>query len=595
MAKNEKTKRKKFSFYWLCGKIGDILFIPILILSLFSSVSMLASRQQNKPTAILGYSLVNILSGSMTDAGFIKGDTVFTQKTAPEKVKLGDILAFYNYRDNLDRSTKKTIVLELKDYSYSKETGLNLSEENIKIGIDINSVSREERVDEKTIEDAQKAKSKIYFHQVIGIYLDEFGNVFYKTKGTNNSAPDSYIRSDFVVGKYVNTPTFLRDTMSFCASGTGMIILVCLPLSILVLLQCFSLIKQIEVMNYEKQLINGKKRFDDEDLNKDFDGNEMETYNKVYLYFLTEDVKRPQVCKFMWSDILDKEKPSKKEQKLIELLNNANQSLNNSKKDYWQTWIDGTKGYTKRKIKNYYEEDSLYSIMSSKVSKGSDSISSSATKDQSKQTTVKEDLTKETLNENTKQQILKTIEKTTTKSSSNKTTKQSSVNVKTSTPAKSITVKTTDKKENTPVVTPKIKVKTETQQVLKEETSKVKQPLKKQPAVKVKINKQEKEQNVMKKATTSSKTKVETMPKQPTKKQPQPTTINKEQKNTLKEKNNTTKSLSIKTKQKLIAPEKTTQKMTATKPTKKETTVQSKSIKSTTIKKPASRIKKSKN
>ena len=255
MTKTDK-KQKRFSFYWLCGKIGDILFIPIILISIFSSISMLVQKKQNKPTSFFGYSLVNIMSGSMTSAGFIKGDTVITKKTSVDEIKLGEVIAFYNYRDSLDNTTSKKLVVK---YNYSNGTKeLDTSEENIVFGVELGPLQKVEREGEKTVQDAQKAKASVYFHQVIGIYFDDYGNVFYQTKGTNNANADNYIRSEFVVGEYVETPRILRDVISFCASAKGMIILVCIPLSILVLLQCFSLIKQIEIISIEKQIIAGK-------------------------------------------------------------------------------------------------------------------------------------------------------------------------------------------------------------------------------------------------------------------------------------------------------------------------------------------------
>ena len=361
MAKN-KNKKRGFSIYWLFGKIGDILFIPIILVSLFSSMSMLIQRNQNKPTSIFGYSLVNILSKSMENSGFKKGDTVITKNSAISTVELGDVIAFYNYRDSKDSSTIKHVVMR---YNYEEgNLAVDFSEDNIEIGVAIDSIEHKERENEKTVKDAQTAKATIYFHQVIGIYLDDYGNVFYKTKGSNNSYSDNYVRSDFVVGEYVKTPRFLRDAMTFCSSSTGMIILVCLPLSILVLMQCFSLIKQVETINTEKQLLTGRKRFNDEEVKKSFNGNEMETYNKVLLYYYTAKNEREQVVNFMWSELLEKENLSKKEEILVNTMKTANEKLDISGKDYWQVWIENTKGHTSKKIKKYYEEVAVNSILS---------------------------------------------------------------------------------------------------------------------------------------------------------------------------------------------------------------------------------------
>ncbi len=360
MAKKEKQK-KGFSIYALLGKIGDILLIPIIIISLFSSVSMLVQRNQNKPTTFFGCSLVNILSSSMVDDGFLKGDTVITKSVGVNDVALGDVIAFYHYYDIKDNGSTKHIVMEYNYIDGLKE--VDFSEANITIGVAIDSIEFVERNGTKTVEDAQKAKATIYFHRVIGIYLDDFGNVFYKTKGSNNTRADGYVRSDFVVGEYISTPRFLRDSMSFCASTLGMIVLVCLPLSALVLMQCFSLIKQIETMSIEKQLILGRRRFDEEDIIESFDGDEMETHNKVFLYYLSTAEERNALQNFMWGKTLNAQKISRKDQKLVNTMLSANEKLNESDRAYWQEWLDNTSGYTRKKIQEYYEEVSVYNVL----------------------------------------------------------------------------------------------------------------------------------------------------------------------------------------------------------------------------------------
>jgi len=373
MAKNEtkkdnqkETKKQGFSIYALFGKIGDILFIPIILISLFSSMSMLVQKRQNKPTSFFGYSLVNILSNSMKSQGFLKGDTVITKTANVDTIQLGDVIAFYNYRDPLDNNTTKNLVVKYQTSGTERSTEdpfVVHFELDIINGVQIDSVEKQERSGEKAVQDAQKAKSSVYFHQVVGIYVDDYGNVFYQTKGSSNNYLDNYIRSDFVVGEYVSTSRFLRDTMSFCSSSVGMIVLVCIPLSILVLMQCFSLIKQIETMNMEKQLILGKRHFTEQEVIEALNGNEMETHNKALLYYMTTGQERQDVLEYMWSDILDKPNLSKSNQKLLETLNEANQKLETSEGDYWQTWIDNTKGHTRKKLKQYYEDISLTSVL----------------------------------------------------------------------------------------------------------------------------------------------------------------------------------------------------------------------------------------
>ena len=99
---------KKVTFYSLIGKIGDFLLWPIMLISLFSSFFMLVQKKQNKVTSIFGFSLVNVLSGSMEDEGFLKNDTVLTKNVNERDIQLGDIIAIY-YQTSTISSTNVAI------------------------------------------------------------------------------------------------------------------------------------------------------------------------------------------------------------------------------------------------------------------------------------------------------------------------------------------------------------------------------------------------------------------------------------------------------------------------------------------------------
>lgn len=355
--KLKKKHKKRFSIYSLLGKIGDVLLIPIMVVALISSISMLANRSQNKPTSIMGNYLVTIQSGSMKNDGFKIGDTVLTKKTKARNIQLGDVIAFYNYRDTSD-PTIKDLELVAK-YEIISGIGLDTSEKNTVIGtIDLNSIEYKKVERNKTVKDAQAAKTKINFHRVVGVYVDdENGTFYFRTKGSNNTSPDSFIiREDFVVGRYVNTPRTIRDVIRFCASTFGMIVLVCIPLSLQVLLQCLSLIEQIGILNNEKALLKGKASFKDDEFRKDFDGNQMELYNKVFYFFLIPKDDREFVKDCMWSNILYKEKPKKKETIILNTINISEQKLDVNEDGYWQDWIENTKGYDKHKITKQYQK-----------------------------------------------------------------------------------------------------------------------------------------------------------------------------------------------------------------------------------------------
>lgn len=342
---------KKVTMYTVLGKIGDFLLWPIMLISLFSSFFMLVQRQQNKVTSVFGFSFVNVLSGSMKDEGFEIRDTVITKQISERDVKLGDIIAFYYQSSTKPVGTTHLIY----GYNYSSGKQVDYSEENIKYGnygdtiaeisANLSQIPKTDTQGAEILKTAQEKNAKIYFHRVIGIYIDDAGTIFYRTKGSNNSTADSpYARGDLLVGRYVHTPQVVRKAVSFCASTTGMIILVCFPLSLLVLMQCMSLIDQVSVISIEKRLISGKIPFEDETVQKDLTGAQMEIYNKVYYYYITPIEKRPVVKEYLWKDLYTTlVLPDKKKQEL-ELVNSSLKLLETSDEAYWNEWINNTKG-----------------------------------------------------------------------------------------------------------------------------------------------------------------------------------------------------------------------------------------------------------
>lgn len=349
-----KTKNgKKLSFYTIMGKIGDILLWPVLVISLFSSFFMLVQRKQNKVTSFFGYSFVNVLSGSMANDGFKIGDTVIVKKVNERDVKLGDIIAFY-----YSTSTKSATDSDIRFVTYYNDPTYPIKndEDNITINesIDLSLITKKEDKSKEYLKIAQESKAKVYFHRVVGIYVDNDGNLFFKTKGSNNNTSDIPLtRGDLVVGEYVNTPIVVRRAVSFCASSLGMVLLVCIPLSMLVLMQCLSLIEQISVINLEKQLISGQLSYKDEIIQKELPGNLVEVHNQVYYYFITPKEEREEVKNYLWGDLKNADGLSNKKLKQLALVTSACAKLETSDVAYWDEWISNTNGGTKKQLTNY--------------------------------------------------------------------------------------------------------------------------------------------------------------------------------------------------------------------------------------------------
>lgn len=349
--------KKNISFYNILGKIGDILLWPVLIISLLSSFFMLAQRGKNKVTSIFNISLVNILSGSMVNDGFNKGDIVITKRVNEKNVALGDVIAFYDLTCSFQEKDLNLII----KYDYTNGLYLNTSEENIiNTTINIKDIVKVNNQRKEFIKEAQKKDAKVNFHKVIAIYYDNEGNIFYKTKGSNNTSADSnLVRGDLLVGKYVYTPTIFRKIVHFCASSLGMILLVCLPLSVLVLMELLSLIEQISVMSIEKKLITGKVSVYDKELQKSLNYDQIELYNKIYYFYVIDEEDKQEAIKYMWTQEFNKSN----ENKLYNVFKISEDKLiSGDEAGYWNTWIDYCNKNNKKqliKLRNQFLIDNV--------------------------------------------------------------------------------------------------------------------------------------------------------------------------------------------------------------------------------------------
>ena len=90
----EKKIKKKVTFQKVLSIITDILIYPIIALAIFSSFVMLNAKRDNEVYAIFGYSIVKILSGSMTASGFEKDDLVILHSVNTDDLRVGDDIAF---------------------------------------------------------------------------------------------------------------------------------------------------------------------------------------------------------------------------------------------------------------------------------------------------------------------------------------------------------------------------------------------------------------------------------------------------------------------------------------------------------------------
>ncbi len=156
--KKTKTIKRIFSALWW-------LLVVLLVLLL---VNVLGAKFRGEVPSILGYSVMQVVSGSMEDT--IKtGEYILVKKTEPEKIEVNNIISFYS--------------------------------------------------DERVIYGLPNT------HRVVDIIETENGREFV-TRGDANISVDSVnAREDRLIGVYVGTLTFLGDFTAFL-NGGGMLAII---------------------------------------------------------------------------------------------------------------------------------------------------------------------------------------------------------------------------------------------------------------------------------------------------------------------------------------------------------------------------------
>lgn len=340
--KQKKVEVKK-NFYYYMGKIADILLYPVLIVALVSSFAMFSANRENRVSTLFGHGIVTILSGSMEKSGFYKGDKAIIRVVDTDTLRPttenreGDIIAFYYDYDPYDDGTlfEKNIITDFDNLPFEDSDKIDYTHR-------------------KTLKDVQEAKKRVYFHQIIRVYINEEGIRFFQTKGSSNGSADTYlIREDFVVGKYIETPKFVNDIISFCTKSSGMIVLVILPLSVLICLQMLSLLEQTNAIILERKAVEKRIRYDSEECINSNILIELRNYDKFYFYDVIDNNEKENAFTMMWETLKDSDK--KKERKLYEKAIFAKQIYDKlGREEYWNYLIVNSDEFNANKLRKKY-------------------------------------------------------------------------------------------------------------------------------------------------------------------------------------------------------------------------------------------------
>ena len=339
MAKFKKSDYKKHqSVYSVMGKIGDIIFYPVIILTLICCFVIFTAKNEHKVPSIFGFSMVSISSGSMTKAGFEKHDIVFLTKQKTDSLRTGDIIAFYY----TSTSVKKEKLNLIQSYDIDTHTVTKQFDNEL-----FDSLREKERkINIKSISDVSE-NTDIYFHRIINVYQAHDGTIFYETQGDSNALPDSLlIAESLVVGKYLYTPQLIRDVFHFLGTALGMMLMIVLPLGILMLFMLFSIIEQVSKLSLEARVLRREIRYDDPECIKANIGIEMEPSDKAKFYATAETAERNSVANFLWGYLSEDPKEALSYSGIM----NALSYIDDDPNKYWLYFLGTSKGKRQKKL-----------------------------------------------------------------------------------------------------------------------------------------------------------------------------------------------------------------------------------------------------
>ncbi len=263
MAEQKEVKTEHEKFRKTFRILGDVLFIPFFVIVLIASILMFKAKINNEVPSLFGYSAVKILSGSM-EQNYHEGQVVMVKKVDTSTLKIGDVIAFYDYMDpNVDTGD---LVDNMGKQTYNLQTNL---------GEFLGSGATE----------AQKkvaSYSKVILHRIANISTpsnpndENYGKLFFQTKGdANDLADEHWIMEDYVVGILINDNSVIGNFFSFCTSTAGIIILIIIPCVALTAILVINVINEIkkykEAKLLEQKNIDEKTKIINEVMKSDVD------------------------------------------------------------------------------------------------------------------------------------------------------------------------------------------------------------------------------------------------------------------------------------------------------------------------------------
>jgi len=287
---NERLLRKKTPIQKVLSIILDGVSVLCLFCAFVVCFSILNTTLHGYMPNFAGYTNLIVSSGSMVKSGFEIGDILVIHSVDAKTLNVDDKIAFYNYYPSygdLDESQLTNVsnqVAKKKKYTFSVSQLLGFQS--------------------KEIEQAAKAESKIIFHHIRDIYVDENGERWFTTYGSSNLTDDSwYVNENYIVG--VQDEGFVSKTVLGTLdlfSGPKGIIVISIPLAVLLISLILSFMKNVQIAKLELDCVEEKRKITDPICVKNNVGFQMSNKTKFKILAQTDKDNREEYINLLWKN-----------------------------------------------------------------------------------------------------------------------------------------------------------------------------------------------------------------------------------------------------------------------------------------------------
>ena len=270
--------------------VVDIILIAVCVICCIFGVTSFLFKSKKLPPTFAGYSFMRIKTGSMIAAGFDPGDAIVVRRVDTKTLNVGDYIAFYVYAN--DYNQFHNLETELIEKEQTKH----------KYPLNIQSFFG---MPNETMQTAASFNSSIVFHEIIRVYEDENGMLWFKTKGKSELREDHWTVSErMVVGLYDGSKVaqVFSLVLQALSSSSATIFIVGIPLVLMSFMFVIKCIKNVQLAKLELDCIEEKRKITDEICVKNNIGFNMSKRDKYKILAQATPDERKDYLALLWKD-----------------------------------------------------------------------------------------------------------------------------------------------------------------------------------------------------------------------------------------------------------------------------------------------------